>query len=182
MDDAREREADHEEVLELGGLYVVGTERHEARRIDNQLRGRSGRQGDPGQTRFFLSGADDLVRLFAGDRIQNIMARFKVAEDQRGGGDPHEADRERAEEGRGAELRHAQERPQVRRRDEQAALGDLRAAPGRARGQDLSDEVRQWIDEVIGGTVDQFATDEAEGWDLDQMCEAMRALRLGRLG
>src|SRR5918911_708273 len=69
-------------VRELGGLYVLGTERHEARRIDNQLRGRSGRQGDPGESRFYLSGQDDLVRLFAGDRIYGIMERFKVPEDQ----------------------------------------------------------------------------------------------------
>ena len=69
-------------VRELGGLYVLGTERHEARRIDNQLRGRSGRQGDPGETRFYLSGQDDLVRLFAGDRIFNIMERFKLPDDQ----------------------------------------------------------------------------------------------------
>src|SRR2546421_475316 len=67
-----------EGVRELGGLYVIGTERHESRRIDNQLRGRSGRQGDPGETRFYLSGQDDLVRLFAGDRIHNIMHRFKL--------------------------------------------------------------------------------------------------------
>src|SRR5213592_668129 len=69
-------------VVDLGGLYVLGTERHEARRIDNQLRGRSGRQGDPGESRFYLSGEDDLVRLFAGDRIQRIMERFKIPEDQ----------------------------------------------------------------------------------------------------
>src|SRR5438045_8130207 len=71
-----------EGVLDVGGLYVLGTERHEARRIDNQLRGRSGRQGDAGESRFYLSGEDELVRLFAGDRIKNIMARFKVPEDQ----------------------------------------------------------------------------------------------------
>src|SRR5439155_3322399 len=58
-----------EGVLDVGGLYVLGTERHEARRIDNQLRGRSGRQGDAGESRFYLSGEDELVRLFAGDRI-----------------------------------------------------------------------------------------------------------------
>src|SRR5207253_4688352 len=69
-------------VIEAGGLYVLGTERHEARRIDNQLRGRSGRQGDPGETRFYLSGEDDLVRLFAGDRIKGVMERFKIPEDQ----------------------------------------------------------------------------------------------------
>jgi len=69
-------------VTDLGGLYVLGTERHEARRIDNQLRGRSGRQGDPGESRFYLSGEDDLVRLFAGERIKRIMERFKIPEDQ----------------------------------------------------------------------------------------------------
>src|SRR5438477_447299 len=71
-----------EGVYDAGGLYVLGTERHESRRIDNQLRGRSGRQGDPGETRFYLSGQDDLVRLFAGDRIKHLMERFKVPDDQ----------------------------------------------------------------------------------------------------
>src|SRR5207248_6665292 len=71
-----------EGVVDLGGLYVLGTERHESRRIDNQLRGRSGRQGDPGETRFYLSGEDDLVRLFAGDRIKGVMERFKIPDDQ----------------------------------------------------------------------------------------------------
>src|SRR5207237_6506698 len=69
-------------VVDLGGLYVLATERHEARRIDNQLRGRSGRQGDPGESRFYLSGQDDLVRLFAGDRIYKVMERFKLPDDQ----------------------------------------------------------------------------------------------------
>src|SRR5918994_1447824 len=71
-----------EGVVDLGGLYVLGTERHEARRIDNQLRGRSGRQGDPGLSRFYLSATDDLVRLFAGDRIFRIMDRFNLPDDE----------------------------------------------------------------------------------------------------
>src|SRR5215207_9592968 len=69
-------EENREKVLEAGGLFIVGTERHESRRIDNQLRGRSGRQGDPGESRFFLSAEDDLVRLFAGDRIYRILDRL----------------------------------------------------------------------------------------------------------
>lgn len=69
-------------VRELGGLHVIGTERHEARRIDNQLRGRAGRQGDPGSTQFFLSVDDDLLRIFGGDRLKNMMERFDVPEDQ----------------------------------------------------------------------------------------------------
>src|SRR4051812_38209626 len=75
-------EGDREKVLEAGGLCIIGTERHESRRIDNQLRGRSGRQGDPGESRFFLSGQDDLVRLFAGDRIYNILERFGATDDE----------------------------------------------------------------------------------------------------
>ena len=73
-----------EKVSELGGLFILGTERHESRRIDNQLRGRSGRQGDPGESRFYLSAEDDLVRLFAGDRIYRILDRLgPVDEDGR---------------------------------------------------------------------------------------------------
>jgi preprotein translocase subunit SecA len=71
----------HDEVLALGGLYVIGTERHESRRIDNQLRGRSGRQGDPGASRFFVALDDDIMRLFGGDRIAGLMTRFNMPED-----------------------------------------------------------------------------------------------------
>ena len=72
---------DHQEVVKLGGLHVVGTERHEARRIDNQLRGRSGRQGDPGSSRFYVSLEDDIMRLFGGEQIAKIMTAFKLPED-----------------------------------------------------------------------------------------------------
>ena len=74
--------AEREKVLELGGLFILGTERHESRRIDNQLRGRSGRQGDPGESRFFLSAEDDLIRLFAGDRIYKILDRLGPVDDE----------------------------------------------------------------------------------------------------
>ncbi len=77
-----ESDAEQAEVLAAGGLYVIGTERHESRRIDNQLRGRSGRQGDPGESRFFLSLEDDLMRRFQGERVASIMERLKVPEDQ----------------------------------------------------------------------------------------------------
>jgi preprotein translocase subunit SecA len=72
----------HEEVKSLGGLFVLGTERHEARRIDNQLRGRSGRQGDPGETQFFVSLEDSLMRIFASDNIKNLMGKFGIPEDE----------------------------------------------------------------------------------------------------
>jgi preprotein translocase subunit SecA len=73
-------EAEHDEVVRLGGLHILGTERHESRRIDNQLRGRSGRQGDPGSSRFYLSLEDDLMRIFAGDRVKAIMQRLGMEE------------------------------------------------------------------------------------------------------
>ena len=74
-------EKKHQDVLDLGGLYVIGTERHESRRIDNQLRGRSGRQGDPGQSQFFVALDDEIMRLFGGDAISGLMTRFNMPED-----------------------------------------------------------------------------------------------------
>jgi len=71
-----------QKVKDLGGLHIIGTERHEARRIDDQLRGRSGRQGDPGSSRFFLSLEDDLMRIFGGERVQKLMSVLKISEDQ----------------------------------------------------------------------------------------------------
>ncbi len=119
-------DAEHDEVVGLGGLYVQGTERHESRRIDNQLRGRSGRQGDPGESLFYLSLEDDLMRMFASDRVAAIMNRFKWPE-----GEPIEAkmvsravenaQKQIEEADRGTELRTTQERPQVRRGDERPA-------------------------------------------------------------
>ncbi|MGH9640399.1 MAG: preprotein translocase subunit SecA, partial [Bryobacteraceae bacterium] len=77
----KEMEAEHDEVIALGGLHVLATERHESRRIDNQLRGRAGRQGDPGSSRFYLSLQDDLLRIFGGDRMQRLMLRLGMEED-----------------------------------------------------------------------------------------------------
>jgi len=78
----RECKVEHEEVVELGGLHIIGTERHESRRIDNQLRGRAGRQGDPGYSKFYLSLEDDLMRIFAGDRVKNLMDRMGMPDDE----------------------------------------------------------------------------------------------------
>ena len=71
--------ASHKKVIKAGGLHVIGTERHESRRIDNQLRGRSGRQGDPGSSRFYLSLEDDLMRIFGGEQISSLMDRLKLS-------------------------------------------------------------------------------------------------------
>jgi preprotein translocase subunit SecA len=165
-------------VKEVGGLYVLGTERHEARRIDNQLRGRSGRQGDPGESRFYLSGQDDLVRLFAGDRIYNIMERFKVPDDQ-----PMEAKilsnqienaQKKVEEQNFVMRKNVLKYDDVLNKQRSVIYDQRRRV---LEGEDLSDEVGLWIDEVIERGVDLYTVGEFnEEWDLDALCKAMQDL------
>ncbi|HZT15150.1 MAG TPA: preprotein translocase subunit SecA [Gaiellaceae bacterium] len=163
-------------VLEAGGLYVLGTERHEARRIDNQLRGRSGRQGDPGETRFYLSGQDDLVRLFAGDRIHNIMERFKLPEDQ-----PMEASilsrqienaQKKVEEQNFVARKNVLKYDDVMNTQRQVIYEQRRRV---LEGADLSGEIREeWLPEVMENVVAAYTADEAqEEWDLDGLVAAM---------
>ena len=130
-----ECKAEGDKVRELGGLYVLGTERHESRRIDNQLRGRSGRQGDPGESRFYLSLDDELMRLFATGALQWVMGKALPDDEADRGQDGHQGHRAGAEHGRAAQRRDPQERPQVRRGDERAAQGDLPAPRPDPRGR-----------------------------------------------
>jgi preprotein translocase subunit SecA len=165
-------------VRELGGLYVLGTERHESRRIDNQLRGRSGRQGDPGETRFYLSGEDDLVRLFAGDRIKGIMERFKIPDDQ-----PMEA-KILTRQIEGAQKKVEEQnfvmRKNVLKYDDVMNRHRMRIYEQRNQvlaGEDMSEQVKLWIDEIIENTVRAFTEEEyAEEWDLDALVNAMDSL------
>jgi preprotein translocase subunit SecA len=167
-----------EGITDLGGLYVLATERHEARRIDNQLRGRSGRQGDPGESRFYLSGEDDLVRLFAGDRIKNIMQRFKVPDDQ-----PMEASilsrqiegaQKKVEEQNFVMRKNVLKYDDVMNTQRQVIYAQRRAV---LEGEDLSEQVGLWIDEVVGRTVDEYTQAEyAEDWDLDALVQALADL------
>jgi preprotein translocase subunit SecA len=165
-------------VVDLGGLYVLGTERHEARRIDNQLRGRSGRQGDPGETRFYLSGEDDLVRLFAGDRIKGIMERFKIPDDQ-----PMEA-KILSRQIEGAQKK-VEEQNFVMRKNVLKYDDVLNRHRGRIyeqrrqvlEGEDLSDQIKLWIEEVVEATVYAYTEEEyVEEWDLEALTNAMAAL------
>ncbi|HZR95570.1 MAG TPA: preprotein translocase subunit SecA [Gaiellaceae bacterium] len=167
-----------DEVRSLGGLYVLGTERHESRRIDNQLRGRSGRQGDPGETRFYLSGEDDLVRLFAGDRIKGIMERFKIPEDQ-----PMEA-KILSRQIEGAQKKVEEQnfvmRKNVLKYDDVMNRHRMRIYEQRRQvleGEDMSDQIRLWIDEVLEETVQAFTQEEySEEWDLEALTNAMGQL------
>ena len=160
-----------EGVIELGGLYVLGTERHEARRIDNQLRGRSGRQGDPGESRFYLSGQDDLVRLFAGDRIYKIMERFKIPE-----GEPMEAGilsrqienaQKKVEEQNFVMRKNVLKYDDVMNKQRTVIYAQRRQV---LEGEDLSDEVRGWIHEVVERVVDQHANVERRRWTSTPSC------------
>ena len=166
-------------VRGLGGLYVLGTERHEARRIDNQLRGRSGRQGDPGETRFYLSGQDDLVRLFAGDRIYNIMDRFKLPDDQ-----PMdqkiltnqiENAQKKVEEQNFVQRKNVLKYDDVMNVQRMVIYEQRRAV---LEGRDLSEEITQmWLPEVIANVVENYTASEVEAeWDVGDLVNAMEAL------
>jgi len=167
-----------EGVTELGGLYVLGTERHESRRIDNQLRGRSGRQGDPGETRFYLSGQDDLVRLFAGDRIHNIMARFKIPDDQAMESGILSKQIENAQ--KKVEEQNFVARKNVLKYDDVMNTQRMVIYEQRRRvleGEDMSDQVREWIREVVETGVAQFTDAEfPEEWDLPGLVANMQSL------
>ncbi|MCS7006162.1 MAG: preprotein translocase subunit SecA, partial [Gaiellaceae bacterium] len=167
-----------EGVRELGGLYVLGTERHEARRIDNQLRGRSGRQGDPGESRFYLSGQDDLVRLFAGDRIYNIMNRFKIPDDQPMEAKVLSSQIESAQ--KKVEEQNFVARKNVLRYDDVLNTQRMVIYEQRRRvleGEDLSEEVRDWIRETVERAVGQATEAEfPEDWDLAGLVSQMQAL------
>jgi preprotein translocase subunit SecA len=167
-----------DEVRSLGGLYVLGTERHEARRIDNQLRGRSGRQGDPGATRFYLSGQDQVVRLFAGDRIYNIMERFKLPDDQ-----PMEAkilsnQIENAQ--KKVEEQNFVMRKNVLKYDDVMNTQRLVIYEQRRQvleGADLKEKIVGWIDDVIERVVTFYSQSEfGDQIDLDGLCQAMADL------
>jgi preprotein translocase subunit SecA len=170
--------AEHDEVTELGGLYVLGTERHESRRIDNQLRGRSGRQGDPGESRFYLSLGDDLMRLFNSARVEMIMTRLQIPDDQ-----PIESgivSKAIASAQHQVEQQNFEIRKEVLKYDEVMDRQRKVIYAERHRvleGADLHEQVRGFIGEVIDGYV-QGATAEgfAEEWDLDKLWKAFGEL------
>jgi preprotein translocase subunit SecA len=169
-------DAEHDEVVELGGLYVLGTERHESRRIDNQLRGRSGRQGDPGASLFYLSLEDDLMRMFASDRVASIMERLKWPEDE-----PIEAKMvTRAvqnAQGQIEELNY-ERRKNVLKYDE-VMNGQRTVIYGERRkileGSDLKEEALGFVRDVVGATVGTYCPADvfAEEWDREGLLTAL---------
>ena len=159
-----------EEVRNAGGLYIIGTERHESRRIDNQLRGRAGRQGDPGRTRFFVSLEDDLMRLFGGQRIQSIMEALKIEEDmpidQKMLSNSIESAQKKVE-GRNFEIRKNVLRDDDVMNQQREIIYGQRGKV--LEGEDISEYIANMRRESVEKTVDVYlANDESkEDWNLD---------------
>ncbi|HTA06025.1 MAG TPA: SEC-C metal-binding domain-containing protein, partial [Solirubrobacteraceae bacterium] len=174
-----ECKAEGDKVRELGGLYVLGTERHESRRIDNQLRGRSGRQGDPGESRFFLSAEDDLVRLFAGDRIYRILDKLGGVDDQ-GNEEPIEAGM-LSKQIEKAQKKVEEQNFLIRKRvlEYDDVMNEQRRVIYAYRdevleGKSIGEEARREVGNVIERTIDQYTPgDFMEDWDLDGMFTAL---------
>ena len=168
-------EANREVVTDAGGLFIVGTERHESRRIDNQLRGRAGRQGDPGESRFFLSAEDDLVRLFAGDRIYKILDRLGPKDDS-GEEEPIEA-KMLTKQIEGAQRKVEEQNYLIRKRvlEYDDVMNQQREVVYKYRdevleGRDMADVAREQVGEVIGRLVDEYTPgDFADDWDLEEL-------------
>ena len=169
---------EHETVVAAGGLYVLGTERHESRRIDNQLRGRSGRQGDPGESRFYLSLEDDLMRMFNADKVAHFMEFLKTPPDV-----PIES-KTVTRAIRSAQTQVEQQNFEIRKdvlkyddvlnRQRKVIYGERHRV---LEGADITGQIRDMIDEVVGGYV-TGATSEGfpEEWDLDKLWTAFRSL------
>jgi preprotein translocase subunit SecA len=173
-----ECEADKKEVIALGGLHILGTERHESRRIDNQLRGRAGRQGDPGSSRFYLSLEDDLLRIFASERISNLMLKLGMEE-----GVPIEHRMvTRA-------IENAQKKVEAHNFDIRKQLLEYDDVMNKQReviyqhrrtiltGDDLSGETQEMVEEVVDSLIDVYSPEDQypEEWDLTGLTEAAQA-------
>ena len=169
-------EAEREEVRELGGLYVLGSERHESRRIDNQLRGRSGRQGDPGESRFYLSMEDDLMRLFNSGMAQRIMASGAYPEDM-----PLEnrlVSRSIASAQHQVEARNFEIRKNVLKYDD-VMTGQRETIYAERRkvleGEDMGPQLRSFAESLVTGLVDEAIAGKAvDEWDLPSLWENLR--------
>lgn len=168
---------EHDEVKELGGLYVVGTERHESRRIDNQLRGRSGRQGDPGESRFYLSLQDELMRLFKSDWVDRVLQVLKIPDDV-----PIEnkrvtsaiANAQGQVESQNFESRkNVLKYDDVMDRQRKVIYAERREV---LEGKDLQEQIAGFLDDTVAGYVRGATEEFAEEWDLEALWTALRQI------
>jgi preprotein translocase subunit SecA len=173
----KQTEAEHQKVVELGGLHILGTERHEARRIDNQLRGRAGRQGDPGSSRFYLSLEDDLLRLFAQERIAKIMDKLGMPE-----GEPIEhpwvtraiETAQKRVEAHNFEIRkHLLEYDDVMNTQRKIIYSERKQL---LEGEDIREVVEGMLEEALDEILDLYTSEDTypEEWDMVGLAEAMK--------
>ena len=170
--------AEHNEVVNLGGLYVLGTERHESRRIDNQLRGRAGRQGDPGESRFYLSLADDLMRLFKSEMVNTFLTRFNVPDNV-----PIEASMvtksiqsaQTQVEASNFEIRkNVLKYDEVLNRQRLVVYGERKEV---LAGKDISDQIQDFFKDTVYGYVEAETADSYdEDWDIDRLTNAFKEI------
>jgi preprotein translocase subunit SecA len=174
--------AEAEEVRELGGLFICGTERHESRRIDNQLRGRSGRQGDPGESRFYLSAEDDVIRLFAGDRIYKILDKLGPVDDD-GTEVPLEA-KMLTKTVENAQKKVEEQNFLIRKRvlEYDDVMNEQRRVVYKYRreileGRDMSETARDEVEGVLERLVDEYTSAELlEEWDMGELETQLRQI------
>jgi preprotein translocase subunit SecA len=168
---------DHQRVVDMGGLHIIGTERHEARRIDNQLRGRSGRQGDPGSTRFYLSLEDDLMRRFGGDRISGLMGKLGLEEDvplEHGMVSKAIENAQQKVEAYNFDLRkHVVEYDDVMNKQREVIYEDRRAVLGE---DTLKSMLLEWAEHEIDDMVGEFCPGRSEEHDLEGLAEAFEKM------
>ena len=174
----KETDAEHDRVLQTGGLHIIGTERHESRRIDNQLRGRAARQGDPGSTQFFLSLEDDLLRLFGSDRIGVIVERMGLGDDE-----PLQAglltkqieSAQKRIENRNFETRkHVLEYDNVMNRQREIIYGQRRRV---LMGENVRENILGMTDHLIDAAMARFcASEDGEDWDIPQLTQYLENL------
>jgi len=167
---------EHDEVVALGGLHIIGTERHESRRIDNQLRGRSGRQGDPGSSRFYLSLQDDLLRIFGSERVAKIMDFLKIEEGEaitHGMISKSIENAQKKVEAHNFEIRkHLIDYDDVMNKQREVIYTQRREILG---GQDIRESFMEMLDDTIGDIINAYAFDKAtpQEWDWESLVEAV---------
>lgn len=174
-------DVEHDKVKALGGLHIIGTERHESRRIDNQLRGRAGRQGDPGSSQFYIALEDDLMRLFGGERMQALMNRLNVDENEPLDSGLLTRQIENAQkkiEGRNFDIRkNVLKYDDVMNQQRELIYGQRRQV---LEGEDMQKTIRSMEEKLIGEAVARFLNGESEHWDKKGLAQHLEGLMLRR--
>ena len=171
-----ETDKEAKEVIDAGGLYIIGTERHESRRIDNQLRGRSGRQGDPGESRFYISLTDDLMRLFGGDNVQKLMGRYAGDEVIEGGmlTSVIERAQKKVESNNFSIRKHVLKYDDVMNKQRQVIYQERKRV---LDGENMHESIMAMLEEIVAGGVTQYTqnSDDRSLWNLDGLTHYLQA-------